>query len=128
MFTIEAPHDSVRGLRMADVEVLSLHPTDRHVSLGELVANRFTISVSGIELDEAETRDRAGAIMDEAEEAGGFPNYYGHQRFGVHRPVSHLVGERLVQGDVEGACWAYLVHPGSGEMEEAREARRHLAE
>lgn len=128
LFTIEAPLDSVRGLRMADVEVLSLHPTDRHLSLGELVANRFSITVSGIALEEAETRDRVEAIMGEAEEAGGFPNYYGLQRFGVRRPVSHLVGERLVRGDVEGACWAYLVHPGPGEKEEAQEARRRLAE
>lgn len=128
LFTIEAPIDSVRGLRMADVEVLSVHPTDRHVSLGELVANRFTIRVSGVGLDEEEARDRVSSIMDEAEEAGGFPNYYGHQRFGVHRPVSHLVGERLAKGDVDGACWAYLIHPGPGEKEEAKEARLHLAE
>lgn len=128
LFTIEAPVDSVLGLRMTDVEVLSVHPTDRHVSLGMLVGNRFSITVSDIEVGEEEARDRVGSIMEEVEGAGGFPNFYGLQRFGVQRPVSHLVGERLVRDDVEGACWTYLVHPGPGEEEETREARRHLEE
>jgi tRNA pseudouridine13 synthase len=128
LFTIEADADSVRALRMADVEVLDLFPTDRHVSLGQLVANDFEIAVSGIDLPKGEARDRTGSVMDEATEVGGFPNFYGHQRFGVQRPVSHLVGERLVRADVEGAVWTYLTHPGPGEDEVTRETRRELAE
>jgi len=128
LFTIEVPIDSVSGLRMTDVEVLSVRPSDRHVSLGELTANRFCITVSEIDVDEGEARDRTTAIMAEAEEAGGFPNYYGLQRFGVSRPVSHLVGERIVRDDVTGACWTYLTHPGPGEGEETREVRRNLEE
>jgi len=128
LFTIEAHVDSIRGLRMADVEVLSVLPTDRHLTLGMLAANRFRITTSGIDVDEAEARDRVASIMAEAEEAGGFPNFYGLQRFGVQRPVSHLVGERLVRDDVEGAVWTYLVHPGHGEVEGSLQARRHLEE
>ena len=56
LFTIEAHVDSVGALHMADVEVLDLFPTDRHVSLGELVANQFEIAVSGIVLGEGEAR------------------------------------------------------------------------
>ena len=128
LFTIETDPDSVRGLRMADVEVLDLFPTDRHVSLGQLVANRFSVTVSGIQLEGDEVADRTAAVIGEADEAGGFPNFYGHQRFGVQRPVSHLVGQRLVQGDVEGAVWTYLTHPGPGEDEGTLEARRELEE
>ena len=128
LFTIEAPIDSVKGLSMADVDVLSLFTTDRHLTLGMLAANRFRITASGIDLEEAEARDRVTSIMAEAEEAGGFPNFYGLQRFGVQRPVSHLVGERLIRDDVEGAVWTYLVHPGPGEEEESLRARSHLEE
>jgi tRNA pseudouridine13 synthase len=128
LFTLEAPLDSVRGLRMTDVEVLAVHPTDRHVSLGELAANRFRITASGIDVGEDEATDRVSAIMDEVGSEGGFPNFYGPQRFGVTRPVSHLVGERLVHDDVDGACWTYLTHPGVGEEEETLEARRNLEE
>lgn len=128
LFTIQAPLDSVRGLRMTDVELLSVHPTDRHVGLGDLVGNRFRISVTGMELDADDARDGAAAVLEEARAEGGFPNFYGHQRFGVARPVSHLVGEALVRGDVEGACWAYIAHPGVGEEPEVSAARRAVAD
>ncbi len=126
VFTIKAPLDSVRGLWMTDVELLSAHPTDRHVGLGDLVGNRFRISVTGVELDAGEARDRAAAVLGEADAEGGFPNFYGHQRFGVARPVSHRVGEALVRGDVEGACWTYIAHPGDGEEPEVSAARREV--
>jgi len=128
MFTIETPIDSVRGLSMADVDVLSVYTTDRHLTLGMLAANHFRITTSGIDVDEGEARDRVTSIMAEVERAGGFPNFYGLQRFGVQRPVSHLVGERLIRDDVEGAVWTYLVHPGHGEEEETLRARAHLSE
>lgn len=128
LFTIEADPDSVGALRMADVELLDLFPTDRHVSLGQLVANGFRVAVSDVQAGEEEVRERTASILGEVEEEGGFPNFYGHQRFGVQRPVSHLIGERLVRDDVEGAVWTYLTHPGPGEDEGTREARRELAE
>lgn len=128
LFTIEAPEDSVSGLRMADVEVLSLQPTDRHIGLGDLVANAFEISVTDLDVDDDVARQRVEGIMAEAENAGGFPNFYGLQRFGVSRPVSHLVGRDLVLGDVRMACMTYLTHVGPGESEEAREARLRFKE
>ncbi|MCK4970771.1 MAG: tRNA pseudouridine(13) synthase TruD, partial [Thermoplasmata archaeon] len=128
LFTIEAPEDSVSGLRMADVEVLSLQPTDRHIGLGDLVANAFEISVTDLDVDDGVARQRVKDILTEAEDAGGFPNFYGPQRFGVSRPVSHLVGRDLVLGDVRMACMTYLTHVGPGESEEAREARLRFKE
>lgn len=128
LFTIEAPEDSVAGLRMADVEVLSTQPTDRHISIGGLVANNFEISVTEMDLDDDVASQRVEGIMAEAEEAGGFPNFYGHQRFGVSRPVSHLVGRDFVHGNVEMACMTYLTHVGPGEREETQEARLRFKE
>ena len=128
LFTIEAPKDSVSGLRMADVEVLSLQPTDRHIGLGDLVANTFEISVTDLDVDDGVARQRVKDILTEVEDAGGFPNFYGPQRFGVSRPVSHLVGRDLVLGDVKMASMRYLTHVGPGESEEAREARLRFKE
>ena len=128
LFSIEAPVDSVTGLRMADVEVLSLVPTDRHIGLGDLIGNSFEIAITELDVDDAEARRRVEAILEEAREVGGYPNFYGPQRFGVSRPVSHLVGRELVHGNVETACMTYLVHEGQGEGEESREARRNFRE
>jgi tRNA pseudouridine13 synthase len=128
LFTVEAPVDSLRGLRMTDVEVLSLAPTDRHIGLGDLVGNDFRVTVTDLDTDGAEARRRVEGILEEVRALGGFPNFYGHQRFGVSRPVSHLVGRELVHGDVRSACMTYLVHEGPGEDEGTRRARRDLRE
>jgi tRNA pseudouridine13 synthase len=128
LMTVDAHPDSVRALHMADVQILSVDTTDRHLSLGDLVANDFTITVKGIDLDRTSSAERVDAILVEVREAGGFPNFYGPQRFGVSRPVSHLVGRDLVNGDVEAACWTYLTHEGAGEEKGSREVRRVLRE
>ncbi len=128
LMTVEAPVESVAALRMPDVEILSVHPTDRHVSLGDLVANGFRITVSDLAVDEAEAMSRLEGILAEVREHGGVPNFYGPQRFGVSRPVSHLVGRELVRGDVAAASWTYLTHEGAGEDQASREARRALRE
>ncbi len=127
LMTVEAPIEEVRRLRLADVAFLSLYPTDGHIGLGDLVGNAFEVAVRGLKEDPATVEGRLEGVMAEAGSLGGFPNFYGVQRFGVHRPVSHLVGRALVAGDIEGACWTYLTHVGPGEDEATKAARRSLA-
>ncbi len=57
---------------------------------------------------------------------GGFPNFYGHQRFGTIRPITHLVGRFLAQGDLEKATLTFLAQPSVHEHPESREAREQL--
>jgi tRNA pseudouridine13 synthase len=126
LMTVETPAESVRALRMTDVELLDARSSDHHIGLGDLVANAFEITITGIDLVPEELDQRVERTVEEARGAGGFPNYYGHQRFGTARPVSHLVGRELVRGDVEGAVWTYLTREGAREDEEARAARKGL--
>jgi tRNA pseudouridine13 synthase len=58
---------------------------------------------------------------------GGFPNYFGAQRFGTLRPVTHIVGKHITLGDFKGAVSTYLGNPFPGEPEALQVARR-LAE
>lgn len=128
LLTFEAPVDQVAALHMPDVEVLEAWPTDGHVSLGDHSTNSFEVAVSALAVGDDEARARVAATLAAVEEVGGFPNFYGVQRFGVHRPVSHLVGRHLVRGDVGAACWTYLTHVGAGEDPECAAARRALAQ
>ncbi|MGQ9582386.1 MAG: tRNA pseudouridine(13) synthase TruD [Thermoplasmatota archaeon] len=66
------------------------------------------------------------AITAELRAAGGFPNFFGIQRFGALRPVTHIIGLRLVRRDFEGAVMAYLGMPTEAEGAEEREARARL--
>jgi tRNA pseudouridine13 synthase len=118
--SIPADEGAVRALQLKDVDVLETRRVDRAPKIGELVGNRFAVRVRGAEAD-AEPRMRA--TLAALDRAGGFPNYFGVQRFGVLRPVTHLVGEALLRGDLERAVRLYVGHPMASEPEEAREAR-----
>jgi tRNA pseudouridine13 synthase len=51
--------------------------------------------------------------LGELREIGGFPNFFGPQRFGEVRPVTHEVGGWIVRGDLDRAVETYLsAYPG----------------
>jgi tRNA pseudouridine13 synthase len=64
--------------------------------------------------------------MQEIGEVGGLPNFYGHQRFGTTRPITHLVGRALVQGRFEEAAMLFLAKPSPYEHPASRQARQEL--
>ncbi|HEX2022680.1 MAG TPA: tRNA pseudouridine(13) synthase TruD [Candidatus Thermoplasmatota archaeon] len=121
--SLRASEEAVRAMGLADVEVLETRRVDRAPKIGELVGNRFAIRVRdpGCPVDEAEAR--LGAVLDGLAAHGGFPNYFGVQRFGVLRPVTHRVGEAILRGDLEEAVRLYAGNPSPLEHEEARKAR-----
>jgi tRNA pseudouridine13 synthase len=89
------------------------------IPLGELRGNRFSIRIRDCNPEDLASRV-AGVVRAGA---GGFPNYVGIQRFGVIRPVTHLVGERILRGDIEGAVMTYLGASFPAEPGDVREAR-----
>lgn len=64
--------------------------------------------------------------MKELEVAGGIPNFFGHQRFGTTRPITHLVGKAIVKGDFGKAAMIFLAKPSVHEHPSSRQARREL--
>ncbi len=57
----------------------------------------------------------------------GVPNYFGQQRFGSYRPVTHEVGLAALRSDWRGAVKAYVANPSSAEPEASRDARAFVA-
>ena len=60
--------------------------------------------------------------------ARGLPNFFGIQRFGSIRPVNHIVGRALVDGDLERAVMTYIGKPFPDEADDVREVRQSVAE
>lgn len=106
------------GIPNAKLEVIGR--SNRKISLGDLCGNRFRIAIRGVDETEEEVRDRVKSVTGELAHAGGIPNFYGMQRFGTIRPITHEVGRRIVSGDFKGAMMTYLAKPfpddGSYEM------------
>lgn len=108
------------------VRITVLGRTNRPLGLGDLRGNAFRIRLRNLAVGPEEAADRMVQIEREIEALGGLPNYFGVQRFGDVRPITHLVGDALVRGDPELAVFRYLALPFSGEPESTRTAREAL--
>ncbi|MDR3282424.1 MAG: tRNA pseudouridine(13) synthase TruD [Candidatus Methanoplasma sp.] len=128
LMSFECPMDSMSRIDLKDVEVKDAYVGRRGIQIGDLVGNSFCIRVRDCSAPAEET----GAILESVDadirEAGGFPNYFGVQRFGVIRPVTHKVGEMLVRGRIEEAVRCYLSAPSKLEDEEVTGIRNELAD
>ncbi|WP_297476459.1 tRNA pseudouridine(13) synthase TruD [Thermococcus sp.] len=114
--------EKVAGVQIRDVE-LKFVSYGRFIKLGHLLGNRFRIIVRDVD---GGAFERTRAIVRELRENGGFPNYFGYQRFGERRVTNHLIGKLLLQGDFEEAARLFLGAHGGGM--EGDEARRHFWE
>ncbi|HWM50512.1 MAG TPA: tRNA pseudouridine(13) synthase TruD [Thermoplasmata archaeon] len=129
LFSFEGvPPESVRGIRLKDLEVLDAFRSDRGLEIGDLAGNRFQIVVRGLQM----APDAAADAVAETERAlrllGGFPSFFGVQRFGSVRPITHVVGRHLVHGEFEEAVQAYVANPLEGEDPASYEVRSTLQE
>jgi tRNA pseudouridine13 synthase len=117
--------DRLKEVRIEGIRISDLVVSDSRLHLGDLEGNRFRIVVRNPDL----TIDRFDETLRGTREqinANGVPNYYGYQRFGTIRPNTHLVGKKLVLGDVEGAVMSYLGSPCTTEKEDAEYARHYV--
>ncbi len=115
----------LKRITLPDINIKVLGKTNRAVGLGDLLGNKFKIRIRRLAC--ADAKDRMGKITDEIK-TEGVPNYFGVQRFGDVRPVTHKVGEALARGDIERAVFTYIAFPFSGEPEKTRQARQQLWE
>jgi len=120
--------ERLRRLRASGIKLVPLRLSTEPIGPEELAFNRFDVVVRGLELGEDELMERLEAFLSQVAELGGLPNFFGHQRFGTARPITHLIGRELVLGDVRRAVELFLSLPGPGEGRMAREARAYLSE
>jgi tRNA pseudouridine13 synthase len=111
-------------IRLPDIKIRVLGRTNRGVDLGDLLGNRFKIKIR--EMDCRDLPSSLDRISEEIQKLDGIPNYFGAQRFGETRPVTHEVGKALVHGKAENAVFTYLALPFSDEPEATRNARKML--
>jgi tRNA pseudouridine13 synthase len=128
LISIKAPMEDVKGMRMKDFELLDVYPARKELSMGDLKGNRFDIMIRDLELSETETEQLVSKTLEDLKALEGFPNFFGHQRFGAVRPITHTVGKKLIEGDFKGAVLTYLGNPVDIESLEAVEARKAIDE
>jgi tRNA pseudouridine13 synthase len=126
LMSFNAPIESVKSLAIPDVKILDPYTARRMIAIGDLVGNRFQIRVTDI-TQGTDIEGICKAVKDKLDPLSGFPNYFGIQRFGSVRSITHLIGKDLVRGDIEGAVMRYVANPLEDDSE-ANDARRTLQE
>ena len=117
----EAAKVDVKG-----VKVIPVGYVREMLSLFYLLGNNFTITIKHPTNPDA--KERIEQTIQELTALGGIPNFFGHQRFGTTRPITHLVGKALTQGRFEEAAMLYLAKPSPYEHPDSRKARQQLGE
>jgi tRNA pseudouridine13 synthase len=132
LFSIKHDDETLPTFDGAEIERLGR--AGRPVLFGDLIGNEFDIVVR-----DAERPGNAESIASELCRFAGdgdpsdvdevaVPNYFGQQRFGSRRAITHRVGLDVVRGDWESAAVRYVCEASEREPERTQDARRRLAE
>lgn len=118
------PKENLSYIKIKDVLIEDIFSSDRPIKLGALVGNRFEINIRNVS-----NKIKLKQIDDDVsilKKNSGFPNFYGVQRFGTIRPITHIVGKYIVHDDFEKAVMTYIANPIKGENEESYKLRKEL--
>ncbi len=111
-----------------DIVVYPIGYVREHLSAYYLLGNNFTININGSDTSKSEIKKVTNQIVEELGEVGGIPNYFGYQRFGTIRPITHLVGKAIIKGNFKEAIFTYLTKYSDAEHPSSRQARKDLFE
>jgi tRNA pseudouridine13 synthase len=111
--------EMLAAVSLKDIILEPLGQSNEALSLGDLQGNRFSIVIR--DPDPADLSGRVSRVTETV--AAGVPNYFGLQRFGAIRPVTHRVGEWILKGDYEQAVLTYVGMEFPGEPENIRTIR-----
>jgi len=116
------------AVKVRDIELRPLGYFREPLCSFYLLGNNFKITIREINLQKASAEERVANCWAEIVSAGGIPNFYGHQRFGTTRAITHLVGKAMVKGNIEEAAMLFLAKPSPHEHSESRRIRTELQE
>jgi tRNA pseudouridine13 synthase len=113
-------------VNVKDIEIRPVGYVHEKLSPYYLLGNHFTIRVKTINNSESTVAKRIAETASALDAVGGIPNFFGHQRFGTTRPITHLVGKAILEGAFEEAAMLFLAKPSVHEHPESRNARAEL--
>ncbi|HXG74174.1 MAG TPA: tRNA pseudouridine(13) synthase TruD [Candidatus Nitrosotenuis sp.] len=87
------------------------------LSAKDMQGNRFTIRISGATSDASKFSETDRVL-----------NFYGYQRFGSRRPVTHLVGKALIQKRFDDAVSLILSHTSEHDSQENTNLRKQMSD
>ncbi len=118
--------DQASRVKTKDISLHSQRFSNEKISSQLLLGNRFNIKIRAISSSSSTVKRRIENVLDKFEDLGGILNFFGHQRFGTVRPITHKVGKFIVQGGWEKAAFTFLCQFSPYEHPQSRRARQQL--
>jgi tRNA pseudouridine13 synthase len=116
----------MQRINIKDIEVRPIGYLRSKLSSYYAFGNSFNIRVRDVSLSKPTLKKRTHRILNETNAVGGIPNFFGYQRFGTSRPITHLVGKAIVEGDFKKAAIIFLAKSSPHEHPEAKQSREEL--
>lgn len=118
--------ERIQQIQLKNVTISNIYPSNKKLYIGDLKGNHFSITIRNIpkKINEKSMYE----LLQPINKIQGFPNFFGIQRFGIIRPITHLVGKYLMQADFEKAVMTYLTFLDDHEDLESYQARKQLLE
>ena len=126
MTVADVSPEAVTAVSIAGADIEVLGRAGRAIHFGDLAGNSFEITVRGIETPDVVTETTA-ALRAVGDGTVTVPNYFGIQRFGSRRPITHRVGTAILAGEWETALRRYVCETAPTEPAATREARAAAA-
>lgn len=120
----DVPKEQVEALSIKDMEITPVATHQFSLGLGNLEGNRFRLTLRGCEAENLaeKTAEITGAVR------AGIPNYFGLQRFGALKPITHRMGYHILRGEYKEAVNLYVGDAFPYESDEIQKARARFRE
>lgn len=118
--------EQIPQIKTDKVWLYPLQYSNEKISSSQLWGNTFQINLRAIGISKTTINHRLSQTSQELLRLEGCPNFFGHQRFGTNRAITHFVGKHILKGEWEQATLAFLAKPSVYEHPETRQARQQL--
>ena len=116
-------------LSAVSIKDIKIEPVCKHqfsLGLGNLEGNSFKVTLRGCNAEGSALKEKVDAISSEI--SAGIPNYFGIQRFGAMKPITHVMGRHILRGEYQEAVNRYVGDAFPYESDEVKASRRAFAE
>ncbi len=109
------PSEKIQNFRSKTLCLKKPYWSNIQIDLGSHIGNHFKVVIRDISLFPEKYPEE-------------FPNYFGSQRFGGTRQITHIIGKEFLKGNYKDAVFLYLTQTNPKEEQEMQDARNNLKE
>ncbi|MEM3406902.1 MAG: tRNA pseudouridine(13) synthase TruD [Nitrososphaerota archaeon] len=118
--------EKIKNFKHSRISIYPIKYVSKKISTLDLLYNSFNVIIRKTKFLLDNAFSITNQIINEIK-GSGILNYYGYQRFGVKRPINHIVGKYLLKNDFEKTIKYFLAAYSKLEENDAFEARKMLS-